>query len=145
MPQVEKSVLVPYSAEQMYALVDNVEEYPGFLPWCGGASAVAVDARTLRATVHIHYHAIRQSFTTINTRDAPQRISMKLLEGPFRYLEGDWYFIPLSATACKIAFNLRYEFSSKILEKLSGPVFHHIANSLVDAFVHQADRVYTEK
>ena len=142
MALVEKSVLVPYSAEQMFALVDNVADYPLFLPWCGGASIVAVGEGTVHATVHINYLQIKQSFTTENVRHPPNNISMTLQDGPFRSLDGNWRFTALSPSACKIEFKLHYEFSNKLLEKILGPVFHFVANSFVDAFTHRAEKVY---
>ncbi len=142
MALVEKSVLLPYSAEQMFALVDNVADYPLFLPWCGGASVTAVGENTIHATVHINYHHIKQSFTTENVRQTPHNIAMTLQDGPFRHLDGNWHFTELSPTACKIEFRLHYEFSSKLLEKMVGPVFHYVANSFVDAFTHRAEKVY---
>ncbi len=142
MAQVEKSVLVPYSAQQMFALVDNVAEYPQFLPWCGGASVDSVEGNTIQATIHINYHNIKQSFTTENVRHAPQRIEIRLKDGPFQSLDGSWHFIPLSESACKIELSLHYEFSSKLLEKVFGPIFHYIANTFVDAFVLRAEKVY---
>jgi ribosome-associated toxin RatA of RatAB toxin-antitoxin module len=145
MALVEKSVLTPYSAAQMFALVDGVEAYPQFLPWCGGASVSPVDESTVRATVHINYHHIKHSFTTENTRQAPGRIDIKLVNGPFRTLDGCWLFIPLSESACKIELRLHYEFSNRLLEKAVGPVFHYIANNFVDAFVHRAEEIYREK
>lgn len=142
---VEKKVLVPFSAEQMFVLVDTVDDYPKFLPWCGGASSSAPEGDKMTATVHINYHHIKHSFTTENARQAPQRIDMKLVDGPFKHLDGSWSFIALSPTACKIEFRLHYEFSSKLLEKVVGPVFHYISNSFVDAFIHRAEKVYTNK
>jgi len=143
MALVEKTVLVPYSAEQMFVLVDRVEEYPQFLPWCGGASVTGQDETTVHATIHIDYHHIKQSFTTENARNPPERIDIKLQQGPFRRLDGCWLFIPLTSSDCKIEFRLHYEFSSKLLERLVGPVFHYIANSFVDAFIQRAEKVYT--
>lgn len=142
MALVKKSVLVAYSAPQMFALVDDVAAYPQFLPWCGGASVSAVDGDTVHATVHIDYHHIKQSFTTENVRQPPQRIDMKLKDGPFRHLDGSWLFVPLGESACKIELELHYEFSSRLLEKAVGPIFHYIANNFVDAFVHRAEKVY---
>lgn len=143
MALVEKTVLVGHSAEQMFNLVDRVEEYPEFLPWCGGTSVSPLDGNTVHATVHIDYHHLKQHFTTENVRISPHQIDMTLLDGPFRHLDGSWRFIPLSDSACKIEFRLHYEFSSKLLEKLVGPVFHYIADSFVDAFIHRAEKVYT--
>lgn len=145
MALVEKTVLVPHSAAQMFDLVDRVEEYPHFLPWCGGASVNKQDGNTVHATVHIDYHHIKQSFTTENVRTPPNRIDITLQHGPFKQLDGSWRFIPLSPTACKIEFRLHYEFSNKLLEKMVGPVFHYIANNFVDAFIHRAEKVYTNK
>ncbi len=139
---VEKTVLVPYSAEQMFDLVDRVEDYPKFLPWCGGGSVTALTDTMVRATLHIDYHHIKQSFTTENVRTPPHQIDIALKDGPFKHLDGCWRFIPLSPSACKIEFRLHYEFSSKLLEKMVGPVFHYIANSFVDAFIHRAEKVY---
>ena len=126
----------------MFALVDNVAEYPQFLPWCGGASVDSVEGNTVQATIHINYHNIKQSFTTENVRHAPHRIEIRLKDGPFQTLEGSWHFIPLSESACKIELSLHYEFSSKLLEKVFGPIFHYIANTFVDAFVLRAEKVY---
>jgi ribosome-associated toxin RatA of RatAB toxin-antitoxin module len=145
MALVEKSVLLPYSAEQMFALVDNVADYPLFLPWCGGASVSEVGKNKIHATVHINYLQIKQSFTTENVRQPPHNIEMTLQDGPFRCLDGNWHFTELSPSACKIEFKLHYEFSNKLLEKILGPVFHFVANSFVDAFTHRAEKVYVTK
>ena len=144
MAHVEKSVLVPYSAQQMFALVDDVVGYPQFLPWCGGASVDSVEGNTVQATIHINYHNIKQSFTTENVRHAPRRIEIRLKDGPFQSLDGSWHFIPLSESACKIELSLHYEFSSKLLETVFGPIFHYIANTFVDAFVLRAEKVYAD-
>ncbi len=143
MAVVEKIVLVAHSAEQMFNLVDRVEDYPNFLPWCGGASVKELEGTTVHATVHIDYHHLKQHFTTENVRTPPHQIDMTLQDGPFKQFEGHWRFIPLSETACKIEFRLHYQFSNIFLEKLVGPVFHSIANSFVDAFIHRAEKVYT--
>jgi ribosome-associated toxin RatA of RatAB toxin-antitoxin module len=142
MALVEKSVLVQYTPEQMFRLVDQVEDYPAFLPWCGGSSVSDRSAATLRATVQIDYHGVRQSFTTENIRREPESIDVKLVDGPFRQLDGSWRFKALGQQACKIEFRLHYEFTGRILEKLLSPVFNHIANTFVDAFVKRAEQVY---
>jgi ribosome-associated toxin RatA of RatAB toxin-antitoxin module len=139
---VQKSVLVGHSAQQMFALVDAVEAYPEFLPWCNGTNVIYRDATRTRATINVNYHGAKQSFTTENTKDPPRLMSIRLVEGPFRVLDGEWRFTSLAEDACKIEFCLHYEFSSKILEMLVGPVFTYIANTLVDAFVHRADKIY---
>lgn len=142
MAEVVKSVLVEYTPEQMFELIDAVERYPEFLPWCGGASVAHRDERTTLATININYHGVRQSFTTENLKDAGRLMQMKLVEGPFKTLDGMWQFVPLSQAGCKVEFRLHYEFSSRLLERLVGRVFHYIANTLVEAFVRRAQAVY---
>lgn len=139
---VEKSVLVLHTAQQMFDLVDGVELYPQFLPWCGGTDVKWRDEASTVATVMIDYHRIKQSFTTENAKQIPSLIEMKLQDGPFRHLDGCWRFIALNESACKVEFKLHYEFSSKLLESLVGPVFNHITNNFVDAFVERAEKVY---
>ena len=126
----------------MFALVDAVERYPEFLPWCGGADLVFRDAQITRATIHIIYRGIRQSFTTENAKREPQLMQIRLIEGPFKTLAGNWRFADLGGSGCKIELSLRYEFASRLIEKLIGPVFGYIANSLVDAFVKRAQTIY---
>ncbi len=142
MAVVHKSVFLGYSAEQMFALVDRVEDYPKFLPWCGGVDVREREGNKLIATIAIRYRGITQSFTTENTNVPPTAMKMKLLEGPFKHLDGNWTFKPLRADACKIEFDLHYEFSNRILEQIIGPVFSMIANSFVDSFCKQAEAVY---
>ncbi|MBU0593121.1 MAG: type II toxin-antitoxin system RatA family toxin [Pseudomonadota bacterium] len=142
MALVEKSVLVLHSAQQMFDLVDGVELYPQFLPWCGGTDVKWRDEASTVATVMIDFHRIKQSFTTENTKQIPSLIEMKLQDGPFRHLDGSWRFIALNENACKVEFRLHYEFSSKLLESLVGPVFNHITSNFVDAFVERAEKVY---
>jgi ribosome-associated toxin RatA of RatAB toxin-antitoxin module len=142
MAEIEKSVLVGYSAGQMFSLVDTVENYPEFLPWCSGASVNLQSEHIAHATLHINYHHLKHSFTTENKRYPPELIEMNLLDGPFEHLDGHWRFIPLSENACKIEFRLHYTFSHKLLEKLVGPVFYVIANSFVEAFVERAEQIY---
>ncbi|MEW5944071.1 MAG: type II toxin-antitoxin system RatA family toxin [Pseudomonadota bacterium] len=142
MAQVEKSVLVFHSAQQMFSLVDLVEDYPKFLPWCGGSDVKLRDDTTTLATLMIDYHHIKHSFTTKNFKQTPSLIEMKLEDGPFRHLDGCWQFTHLDDEACKVEFRLHYEFSSKLLETLIGPVFSHICNTFVDAFVQRAEKVY---
>ncbi len=142
MAVVQKNVLVSFSAAQMFALVEKVEDYPQFLPWCGGVQVAERSAEKLKATLSINYHGIKQSFTTENHNSPPDSMEMRLVDGPFKQLHGTWKFIPLRDDACKIEFNLKYEFSSRILEHLIGPVFGKISNSFVDAFCARAEVVY---
>ena len=126
----------------MFDLVDEVEAYPQFLPWCSGAEVAHRDEQRTRATLHVDYHGVGQSFTTENSKEAPHTMYVRLVEGPFRILDGTWRFNALSEQACRIDFRLHYEFSSKLLEVLVGPVFSYIANSMVDAFVTRAEKLY---
>lgn len=142
MAEIEKTAIVEYSAEQMFILVDTVEQYPEFLPWCGGTSVESQDERITHATIKINYHHVKHSFTTQNTRNPPELIEMTLLDGPFEHLDGHWRFIPLSENACKIEFRLHYTFSHKLLEKFVGPVFYIIANSFVESFIKRAEAIY---
>lgn len=142
MALVEKSVLIEYSAGQMFGLVDRVEDYPQFLPWCGSTELKFRDDKKTVATLHINYHSVKSHFTTENDKEIPTWMNIRLVDGPFRRLEGRWQFRPLAENACKIEFTLSYEFSSKLFEKIIGPVFNHIANTFVDAFVKRAAQVY---
>lgn len=139
---VERSVLVEYTASQMYALVDGVERYAEFLPWCGGTQVRLREPGRVQATVQIAFRGVRHAFSTENTSTPDRRIDIRLLDGPFRHLDGEWVFTPLGETACKVQLRLHYEFSSRLLERLVGPVFDHIASGFVDAFVVRAAQLH---
>ena len=145
MKTVHKSVLIWYSPAEMFALVTDVDSYPQFLPWCDRASVEEKTPQGMVAKVGISIAGIRQSFTTRNVHVQDQRVSLKLVKGPFSRLEGDWNFLPLgdgSQRACKVEFTLSYSFDNGALAALVGPVFDKIAGSLVDAFVKRASQVY---
>lgn len=142
MHKVQRSVLVPYSAAQMFDLVAKVEDYPKFMPWCGGAEVLERDERGMKARVHIRFAGLRQHFTTRNAHEYPSRIRLDLVDGPFSHLNGVWEFQALAEDACKILFTMEYEFSSRTLEALVGPVFNRIASSFIDAFIKRADTCY---
>jgi ribosome-associated toxin RatA of RatAB toxin-antitoxin module len=142
MAVVEKSVLIERTAVQMFELVDRVEDYPKFLPWCGGTELLERTDSKTAARIHINYHGLKAHFATENAKEVPRQMHIRLREGPFRSMDGGWRFTPLGATACKVEFRLQYEFSSRILEKALGPVFHHIANTFVESFVKRAQQVY---
>jgi len=139
---VKRSVLVPYSRQQMFDLVADVEKYPDFMPWCGGAQVHEQDQTGMRASVTIHFAGIRQTFTTRNTHEYPQRILMTLVDGPFSALTGCWEFQALSDQACKVLYTMEYAFSSRTLETLVGPVFNRIASGFIDAFTQRAQTCY---
>jgi ribosome-associated toxin RatA of RatAB toxin-antitoxin module len=142
MAVVEKSVLIERTAVQMFELVDRVEDYPKFLPWCGGTELLERTDSKTAARIHINYHGLKAHFATENAKETPRQMSIRLREGPFRSMDGGWRFTPLGETACKVEFRLQYEFSSRILEKALGPVFHHIANTFVESFVKRAQQIY---
>ncbi len=145
MAAVERSVLVEHSALEMQALVEDIDSYPRFLPWCGGTTVVSRYPGRVVATIKIDYRGIRQEFTTENISIAAESIRIKLVSGPFRSLEGEWRFRALGDKASKVSLHLEYEFSGRVLDVVLGPVFHYIADSLVEAFVKRADAFYAHK
>ena len=142
MAVVHKSVFLGYSAQQMFDLVANIDDYPKFLPWCSGVEIRERRDNVVVASIGINYHGVKQSFTTSNENTAPTAIKMKLVDGPFKCLDGVWTFKALREDACKIELDMRYEFSGTLLDKLVGPVFGMIANSMVDSFCKRAETVY---
>ena len=139
MSSVKKSLLVPHSAATMFRLVDAVEDYPAFLPWCAATAILSRDDNVTVARIDIGYHGVKHSFTTANRKQGLTTMHIDLIEGTFNSLVGLWHFTPLSEAGCKIEFRLDYEFSSKLLEKLTGPVFDNIAHTLVERFVKRAE------
>jgi ribosome-associated toxin RatA of RatAB toxin-antitoxin module len=142
MAVVHKSVFLGYSAEQMFDLVAKVEDYPKFLPWCGGVDVRERGENHVVASVGINFHGVKQHFTTSNSNTPVSEIRMKLVDGPFKTLDGTWTFKALRDDACKVELDLHYEFSSKLLEQVIGSVFGMIANSMVDSFCKRAETVY---
>ena len=142
MAVIEKSVLIERSAAQMFDLVDRVEDYPKFLPWCGGTELIERTELKTIARIHINYHGAKAHFATENDKESPRWMRIALREGPFRQMDGGWSFTPLGDSACKIEFRLHYEFSSKLQEKVLGPVFNHIAVTFVESFVKRAQQVH---
>ena len=145
MKTVHKSVLIWYSAEEMFALVTDVARYPEFLPWCDRASVVENGDEGMKAEIGIAFSGIHQTFTTLNEHVPGREVTMKLLDGPFSHLDGQWKFIPLGneqQRACKVELELHYGFSNATLARLVGPVFDKIASSMVDAFVKRAEEMY---
>ena len=126
MPTINKSALVSYEASDMFAIVDDIESYPQFLPWCGGAS--------VQASIQISHGGINKTFTTRNLLQKDKMIEMHLVDGPFKHLHGFWQFKKLGDNACKVSLDLEYEFSNKLVSMAFGPVFGQIAGTLVDAF-----------
>ncbi len=146
MKTVHKSVLLWYSAEEMFALVTDVAHYPAFLPWCDQASVLTEESAGMTAKVGISFAGIKQAFTTRNRHVADREVAMELVDGPFSNLDGLWTFTPVGEgqRACKVDFTLRYSFANRALAALVGPVFDKIAGSMVEAFVKRASQVYGE-
>ncbi len=142
MQSVRKSALVQHSAAEMFDLVDRIELYPQFLPWCGGAQVLGTRADGKTARIDIDYAGVRAHFTTDNVNREGESIVITLRDGPFRHLHGEWRFLKLAPEGCKVALALAYEFTTPLLEHVVGPVFNHIANTFIDAFVRRADAVY---
>lgn len=145
MKTVHKSVLIWYSAEEMFALVTDVAKYCEFLPWCDRSKVIALEPDGMKAEVGINFSGIHQSFTTRNTHVPGREVRMKLVDGPFSNLDGTWKFQPLGGAgqrACKVTLDLHYAFKNAALAALVGPVFDRIAGNLVDAFVKRAEQVY---
>ena len=143
MAVIKRQALVPYTSEQMFALVNDVNAYSEFLPWCSCSSVVSHNEDEVKANVELSKGKVRKSFTTLNRVQKNKMIEMRLLDGPFKHLEGFWRFDSLDeGRACKVSLDLEFEFSNKILSMTVGPVFNSISNSLVDAFVQRANEVY---
>ena len=136
---------MPYSAADMFALVDDVDAYHRFLPWCRSSKVLARNGDEVQATIELAKGPINRSFTTLNRLQTDKMIEVRLIEGPFRRLEGFWRFDSLEAGACKVSLDLEFEFSNKLVEAAIGPVFQQIAASLVDAFVKRAGEIYGKR
>jgi len=147
MKHVKKSVLLWYSPHEMYSLVTAVADYPKFLPWCARAEVLEHNDTTMTARLHLSIAGIRHAFTTRNEHDADRAVRLKLVDGPFSVLEGQWLFQPVGSEtqACKVEFELRYAFASVALEAVVSPVFDRIASTFVDSFVKRAAQVYGDR
>lgn len=140
--KILKSVIVPFSAEKMFELVDNCEDYPQFLKWCSNAEVIERNDNITCAKLFIDYKLVKTDFTTRNNKNFPEKMEIKLVDGPFKSLHGAWYFKALNENACKINFELNYEFSNIVFEKIIGKVFNLITNSLVESFIQRAKQLY---
>ena len=143
MESLHKSALVKYSPQQMFNLVNDVPAYPRFLPWCSHATAETEQPGQTLATIDIAHGSLKQSFTTQNQLVEGSEIRMRLVKGPFKHLDGHWRFIALPQQGCKILLDIEFEFANRLISMALGPVFNHICNTLVDAFVKRAAQIYT--
>lgn len=142
MPTINKSAEVAYTQEQMYQLVNDIEDYPEFIPWCVSSEIISRTPDEVRATLSFASGGMQKSFTTLNRLQPHKMIEIRLVHGPFRQLEGFWRFEPSGNSQSRVMLDLEFEFSNKILAMMFGPVFHQVASTLVDAFIKRADSVY---
>ncbi len=140
--EISKSVLLPYPATTLYDLVERVEDYPQFLPWCSATEVQRDESDQIVATVRIDYLGLRQAFTTRNRNSPKHRIDLELVDGPFTELSGFWQFNDIGAAGSKVEFELRYTMRSGLLGRALSPVFGKITGTMVDAFVEEANRRY---
>jgi ribosome-associated toxin RatA of RatAB toxin-antitoxin module len=145
MPVIKKQMQMPYTAAQMYALVDDIPSYPQFLPWCKEATEQSRSDDEVRATLTLAQGGLQRSFSTINRLRPQQMIELRLADGPFRQLEGFWRFqdVEGEAPSSMVRLDLEYEFDSRLLQFTFGPIFNRVASSLVQHFCERADELYT--
>ena len=142
MPTISRTALVMYSVEQMYSLINDIDQYPNFLPDCHDSKVISADESTVTAALLVSKGGLSKWFTTKNTLVSNQKIHLSLVDGPFKKLEGNWLLTPLSDEACKVSLELDYEFSNKIVSLAFGKVFGHFSNSLVQVFTERAKQIY---
>ena len=142
MLKIQKSVITPFTAEQMYNLVSDIENYKHYLPWCPASKVISKDANVTVGRVDISYLKVSTSFTTKNINTPCTRIDLSLVDGPFKQLSGFWQFTQIGEKGCKIEFNLSYQFNNFIIEKVIGKVFEFVIKNIVDSFVKKANEIY---
>lgn len=142
MGNINKSAIVPYSAEQMYSLVNDIEAYPEFLPWCASARVFDRTDSSLTASVSLATRRIKQTFTTENTMQPGKQIDIKLVSGPFSHLNGRWKFEDTGDKLCHIDLHMDFEFSNTLMKLALSPVFNQFMSTLVSSFVDRANTIY---
>tara|TARA_B110000027_G_scaffold75583_1_gene80528 strand:- start:284 stop:715 length:432 start_codon:yes stop_codon:yes gene_type:complete len=142
MHRISKSAIVPYTPQQMFELVNNIDDYSQFLNWCDSSSILNQSDDQITASVEINKGGIKQTFSTLNTLTPYQSIAMELVDGPFDELSGEWRFEPLGENAAKIHLDLQFKFKSMLIDLALSPVFKNIANSQLDSFVARAKYIY---
>lgn len=138
MTTIHRSAIVPYSAHRMFELVADIPSYPEFLPWCGGARIVSAQGDEVIAAIDIAYSGVHKTFSTRNLLQRDKMMEIRLLEGPFSYLQGFWQFKALDENSSKISLDLEFEVANRIVSLALTPVFSGIANQLVDRFHRRA-------
>lgn len=144
MRNIKRNAKVPQSAEQMFALVDRIEEYPDFLPWCSNTEVLSRDEDEVRATIEVSAAGFSKGFTTSNRNQKNKMIEIRLIDGPFHHLEGFWLFEDAPDEGSTVTLDLEFEMAGGMLAFAFDPIFHQVANTLVDAFVERAKDVYVE-
>ncbi|MBT8112067.1 MAG: type II toxin-antitoxin system RatA family toxin [Gammaproteobacteria bacterium] len=142
MTHVQRSALLPYSAAQMFNLVNDVDSYPEFIPWCVKCEVHSDSENEKQATMKFAKHGINASVTTCNELDADKKITMHLLKGPFKRLVGTWIFKELDEHSCRVELDLQFSFSNRLYAVTLGPIFNQVANKLVSAFTERAQQLY---
>lgn len=142
---VKKTVEVSYAPEEMYALVNDIERYPEFLPGCQGATILSQNTDEVRAKIHLSKGGIQHTFSTVNRLQHNKMIEVRLLEGPFKHLEGFWRFEEMKNGGCLLSFDLEFIFSNRLLDMTAGPILKNIANTFIDAFAARAEAFYGKK
>ncbi|MDH3431268.1 MAG: type II toxin-antitoxin system RatA family toxin [Gammaproteobacteria bacterium] len=142
MRKVSRSALVPYSAVDMYALVEDVDSYPEFLPWCKDVEVHSREGNVVEATLELHRGKISKRFRTRNTMYPTRSMDLSLVSGPFRFLSGGWQFQALGDAGSKVSLAMEFEFDSRILDMMIGAYFEDICNHLVDAFTQRAQEIF---
>lgn len=145
MRHVERSAIVPFSAEAMFDLVADVESYPLFLPGCTGARIHSREADTVQASIALAQGPLKTEFCTVNVQERPRRITMALQQGPFSELSGVWEFMPLGTEGSRVTLKVSFAFANRVTDLLLGPPFEALCNQLVDAFVRRARVVHAPK
>ena len=142
MRRVNHSALVSYTTREMFLLVDDVESYPEFLPWCNNVEVHHRTADFVEATLELHKGSLSNHFTTRNTRREFETIQIALIDGPFRHLRGDWRFTEIGEEGCKLALELDFEFENMFVDMMFGSFFEDICNSLINAYSKRAQAVF---
>lgn len=145
MTTISRNALVAYSASEMYQLVDDIPAYPQFLPWCKASEEMSRDADEVIARLDLSHSGLQKSFTTKNRLQTGKMIEMRLVEGPFKHLQGFWRFEPLGEQASKVSLDIEFEFSNRLVGMAMGPVFSQVTNTLVDAFCKRAEVVHGKR
>jgi ribosome-associated toxin RatA of RatAB toxin-antitoxin module len=140
--EIRRSALVKFSPEQMFDLVIDVERYPQFLPWVAAAQLHERTERDLLASMEMQKSGVRERFSTRNEFERPAFMTMRLVNGPFRVLEGRWSFAPIGSVGTKIELEMRFEFANPVIALLFGKAFEQSCNTLIDAFIARARTIH---